>query len=596
MEKKVRTLSNHAYLLGTVARTEKLYIPVLLIYVVLQFAMPFILIIPPRYIVDGLAEGKTITEVCPMIAVMGGLYLTAHLLAKGIFTVKSNLELRLKVRLNVAMGDKCMHLDYETFESGDVIDTINSARLAVNGGLTFAQSISLSGSQGIGGYFTQLGNLAADIMKIAGMLYVLNELKAWVIAVMLVGMAVNIICCYEKKRTNVVLRDYSAPFLRKNRYCNRVLRSVEAGKDIRLYDLEDYLLDKFSECNENYIKAKNQYRNRQVMADIISSVCGGCVTFTVFFSLILLMNTGTITIGGFVMISGAVVSLFGCGIAMVSELMELDIHLTYMTDYRKLMEYKTAPGNAGRKISPGAHAIRFEDVSFSYGNSVSYGNTGSYGNAGSHGGSERKALEHVNVTIPAGEIVSIVGMNGAGKSTFVKLLTGLYRPTEGQIYIDDIPIGEIDRDSLTDYIAVLFQDFNTYSMTVEENVTLAEGKDSEKLEKSLAESGALERIKRMKEGTGTFVRDIFGNGGESLSGGEEQKLALARVFYKNADLLILDVKYSIVLIVYGVYRVREKLKIGTTYTNRKKNVYDVTWKRIRKILKSGIGSGSFFMP
>ena len=105
MEKKVRTLSNHAYLLGTVARTEKLYIPVLLFYVVLQFAMPFILIIPPRYIVDGLAEGKSITEVCPMIAVMGGLYLTAHLLAKGIFTVKSNLELRLKVRLNVAMGD-----------------------------------------------------------------------------------------------------------------------------------------------------------------------------------------------------------------------------------------------------------------------------------------------------------------------------------------------------------------------------------------------------------------------------------------------------------------------------------------------------------
>lgn len=257
MKKKVRTLSDHAYLLRTVARIEKLYIPVLSAYVTFQVVTPFILILPPGYIVDGLAEGKTMTEVCPMIAAMGGLYLIVNLLAKGIFTIKSNLELRLKVRLNVMMGDRCMRMDYEDLETDDTINTINSARLAVNGGLTYAQSISLSGSQGIGGYFTQLGNLAADIMKIAGMLYVLNELEPWVIVVMAVGMIVNVLCCYEKKRINIALRDYSAPFLRKNRYCNRLLRSAEAGKDIRLYGLEDYLLAKFSECNENYIQAKN---------------------------------------------------------------------------------------------------------------------------------------------------------------------------------------------------------------------------------------------------------------------------------------------------------------------------------------------------
>lgn len=253
MKKKARTLSDHAYLLRTVARTEKLYVPVLAAYVTFQVAMPFILIVPPRYIVDVLAEGKAVTEVWPMIATMGGLYLIVNLLAKGIFTIKSNLELRLKVRQNVMMGDRCMRIDYEDLETDDTINTINSARFAVNGGLTYAQSISLSGSQGIGGYFTQLGNLAADIMKIAGMLYVLNELEPWVIVVMAAGMIVNVLCCYEKKRINIALRDYSAPFLRKNRYCNRLLRSAEAGKDIRLYGLEDYLLAKFSECNENYI-------------------------------------------------------------------------------------------------------------------------------------------------------------------------------------------------------------------------------------------------------------------------------------------------------------------------------------------------------
>lgn len=522
MRKTVKTLSDHVYLLGTVARIEKLYLPVLLAYVTLQFAMPFILIVPPRYIVDGLADGKTITEVWPAIIVMGGLYLTVNLLAKGIFTIKSNLELRLKVRMNVMMGDKCMRIEYEELEAHDTIYTINSARLAVNGGLTYAQSIGLGGSQGIGGYFTQLGNLGANIMKIAGMLYILKELKLWVIAVMAAGMIVNVLCCYEKKRINIALRNYSAPFLRKNQYCNRLLRSAQVGKDIRLYDLEDYLLAKFSECNEKYIQAKNRYRNRLVMTDIVSAACGGCVTFAVFFSLILLLNAGSITVGGFVMISSAVAGLFGCGIAMVSELMDLDIHLTYLKDYRKLMEHKNAAGGTGRKIPPDLHVIRFDKVSFSYGNS------------------DRKALDQVSVTIHAGESISIVGMNGAGKSTFVKLLTGLYKPTEGRIYIDDIPIEEIDRDSLTDYMAVLFQDFNIYPMTVEENVAFTDVRDWERIEKSLGESGMLERIKRMRDGSRTFVNDSFGNGGESLSGGEEQKLALARALYKKSDLLILD--------------------------------------------------------
>ena len=92
-----------------------------------------------------------------------------------------------------------------------------------------------------------------------------------------------------------------------------------------------------------------------------------------------------------------------------------------------------------------------------------------------------------------------VAFHGAGKSTFVKLLTGLHRQAEGQIYIDVISTGGIDRDSLTDYMAVLFQDFSIYSMAVEENVAFTDRGDSEGIEKSLAESGILERVKRMGE-------------------------------------------------------------------------------------------------
>lgn len=522
MKKIAEAFSGHVYLLRVVMKNEKWYLLAILLYIMLDFVQPFLMIIPPKYILDGLAEGNSLTEVLPAVLLMAGSYFVVHTLIQSVLVWKGNFELRLKISLNVAMSDKYMQMDYADLESNDTIHAINSARLAVNGGLTYAQSIGLSGSQGIGGYFTQLCNFVSNLLKMTAMLYILKELKLWVIVVIATGTAIHMICGYVKKQTNVILRNYAAPFLRKNQYCNRTLRSAEAGKDIRLYELEDYLLDKFSECNDNYIDAKNRYRNRIVMADILSAVCSGGVTFAVFFSLIFLLGRGSITVGGFTMTASTVIGLFGCGIAMVAEWMDLDIHSVFMRDYRKFMDCKSAVSSSGRKISPGAHTIRFENVSFSYRDS------------------EQKALDHVSVTINGGETISIVGRNGAGKSTFIKLLTGLYRPTEGIIWIDNIPIDEFDRDSLADYFSVLFQDFHIYPMSVEENVTFTHKSDTERLEKSLEESGILERIERMKDTVKTPVRDAFRNDSEALSGGEEQKLALARVFYKDSDFLILD--------------------------------------------------------
>lgn len=251
MLKKIkRIFGDHLYLFGIIFNTEKRYLVAVLFYIILNYASPFVLIIPPKYILDGLIEGKSAMEILPMIIAMVGVYFVINILIKGIIVVKSNLELRLKVHLNVALSDKCMTIDYSEFESNETINIVNSARIAINGGLTYAQSIGLSGSQGIGGYFTQLCDLVTNMLKIITTLYILQKLKLWVIFIIIIGVIINVICGYVKKRTNVVLRNYAAPFLRKNQYCNRVLRSVEAGKDIRLYDLENYLLDKFSECND----------------------------------------------------------------------------------------------------------------------------------------------------------------------------------------------------------------------------------------------------------------------------------------------------------------------------------------------------------
>ncbi len=219
--------------------------------------------------------------------------------------------------------------------------------------------------------------------------------------------------------------------------------------------------------------------------------------------------------------------------------------------------------------------ISFENVSFEYSDD------------------HNEVFRGLNLTIHPGEKVAIVGPSGGGKTTLCNLIPRFYDVTEGRILLDGGDIKQYTLKSLRKNIGIVQQEVYLFSGTVYENIAYGRLNASrEEVIEAAKEAGAHEFIMNLKDGYDTYI----GERGVKLSGGQKQRISIARVFLKNPPVIILDVKYSIVLIVYGVYRVREKLKIGTTYTNRKKNVYDVTWKRIRKILKSGIGSSSFFMP
>ena len=206
--------------------------------------------------------------------------------------------------------------------------------------------------------------------------------------------------------------------------------------------------------------------------------------------------------------------------------------------------------------------------------------------------SDKKVFDNISLEIEKGQTIGLIGESGAGKTTFVNLILGLLDSPEGDILWDDIKINH-ETTSFHLNIGYIPQQISLLDDTIKANIVFGAEEENEKhIRNAIVQSQLEHFIKSLPDGIMTQV----GDRGVRLSGGQRQRIGIARALYKNPDFLVLDVKYSIVLIVYGVYRVREKLKIGTTYTNRKKNVYDVTWKRIRKILKSGIGSGSFFIP
>ena len=204
-----------------------------------------------------------------------------------------------------------------------------------------------------------------------------------------------------------------------------------------------------------------------------------------------------------------------------------------------------------------------------------------------------KALDDVRFDLRSGEVMALLGENGAGKSTLMKILSGVYTRDGGSMEIFGKEYGDLNPKLAQEVgVAIIHQELNMCKhLSVAENMYLGREK-TRGVMLSNSEMEAEARAILDELNIGLEPQQIVGD----LPVSKQQMVEIAKALSTNARILIMDVKYSIVLIVYGVYRVREKRRIGTSYTNRKKNVYDVTWKRIRKILKSGIGSGSFFIP
>ena len=179
---------------------------------------------------------------------------------------------------------------------------------------------------------------------------------------------------------------------------------------------------------------------------------------------------------------------------------------------------------------------------------------------------DRLILKNINIVLRPGESLSVVGLNGAGKTTFVKLLCRLYKPTEGEILVNGIPVCDIPFEEYGKIIAVVFQDFRLFAFSVRENVQMDTRGNADKVSESIAESGLAEKINKLTKGEDTFVYKEFDSEGIEFSGGEGQKLAIARALYKNTPIVILDEPTSALdpIAEYDVYKHFHSLSKGRT--------------------------------
>lgn len=299
-----------------------------------------------------------------------------------------------------------------------------------------------------------------------------------------------------------------------------LIYDIEPGKTIRLYDGAPLLLNIVKDSIHSFIdrfrvglRTINTYTAR---AQVITILCTGCL----YGMLILKAQSGALEIGTLITLGGTLQLVIATCVKNISDFINAQNIIQIMQHY---IDYLDLP-----EVSYSDKSVRFDNPHIEFRN-VSF----------KYPGSDVEVLKNVSFDIFPNERVSLVGKNGAGKTTAINLLARLYKPTSGNIYINGIDIHSLLESEYLSNISVVFQDFKLFPFTLKENIVMDQVYDANRLNSALDATHLLDRVATLEDGIDTFIKDDY-NDGVSLSGGEAQKVAISRAWYKDAPLLILD--------------------------------------------------------
>src|SRR5713101_7625412 len=320
---------------------------------------------------------------------------------------------------------------------------------------------------------------------------------------------------------------WGSRLLRRMTYLVTLVTTDSYAKEVKLFGLGGYFIDRYRLIAKAYYGTQRAQVARRYMTGFAWGNLSTIATSLTYLYVALQAIVGRLTLGDLTLYTTAASSVQGSIQGILGGFSGMYEHNLYLNNLFELMETKptmTTPAAVVKVPQPMRGEIRFENVTFAY------------------PGAEANALTDLSFTVKPGETLAIVGRNGAGKTTLFKLICRLYDPSAGRILIDGIDIRDFDPNELRAQIGAMFQDYVTYQATASENIGLGnvpDINDRERIEVAGAQAGAAELISRLPDGYDTALGKWFDHG-VNLSGGERQKVALARAFMRDAKILLLD--------------------------------------------------------
>jgi len=332
---------------------------------------------------------------------------------------------------------------------------------------------------------------------------------------------------YKRKNFNYIRR--RSKDRRQMNYYSDLMVNKDMVKEVRMFDLSDTFIEKYKDTFGRYYSGLRKLIISENIWHIIIAIVSSSVNLF-FFSLIAFkVFEGNIKIGDYSLYTGAITSIATAVTSLISVsssiyegTLFIDNLMSFMKEKQTVVPRIETPEKVAKNTS---HTIIFENVSFRY------------------PGTQRDVLKNVDLTIRPGDTIVLVGLNGAGKTTLIKLLTRLYDPTEGRILLDGKDIRDYDLKDLYSMFGIIFQDFGKYAFSVSDNIRFGDINkkfNEEDIVNAAKQSAADEYIEKLPDGYNTPLMRIFEENGIELSGGQWQKLAVARAFYSESDILILD--------------------------------------------------------
>ncbi len=474
-------------------------------------ARPLVNVLVMPYIIDELLSDRCVEKLAlyAVIIVVGGgmLSLISEMLSQKMVKYDISMDAFFSLRLS----KKVMEMDFQHTECKEALDQLQAAQ---NGYPNY--------SGGVYGISTQFFGVVSNALTLVS-LVTLIALNAPVL--FLVIIATVLLNAYMMSNINRLEVKHNMSRSKRDRIFNYFafkLTDFRYGKDIRLYNANRMMVDKWDSYRDEDIKDLVNEANHTVVFWFGRGFFNAVRNFATYIYLGVLAITGKITIGVFTQMISAGAAFNSSMENIMMYFQNVSKNCSYAVEYVNFMEYPDAISKGNKKIKPCEHTIEFHDVTFKY------------------PGTDVLVLDKINLTLHPGEHLSVVGLNGAGKTTFVKLLCRLYDPTEGTILLDGTDIREYDYEEYMKLFSPVFQDFKLLAFTMWENVVLDKDETDEKVKALLKKVGLEEKVNSLENGEQTLLFKTFDENGIEPSGGEQQKLAIARALYKDAPVVILD--------------------------------------------------------
>lgn len=509
----IHSIKNNIFLLKFIAESSKFRIPLAIIVSLINAVPPILNVLTIKHAMDMAVSGDifkavsfVLSAACIYIIIIafGGWY-------RNNFCLHSNVK--IEAYIQTVLYKKVSEIDLLSYDDADFYDMFTKALNE-----TSSRSISVLNS---------LTSFITSLTTIAGITTIIVTLEPIIIVFSLVPVLISLIVSTLSNKCRYDFEMDVVPVNRKKGYIRRLFYMKQYIKDMRLFDLYSYFVKQYNKENEKHNSIINKYENKFLMFEILQTSAQVLSVFGTILFLAFQVNLTVVSVGDFAGLlnsSQELGSNIGGLFSIVPELQKNSMHIDNL---KSLLSYNSKTECCDDKSTcvDDFKCLTLNNVSFRYNSGGEY------------------ILKNINLKISKGQKIAIVGYNGSGKSTLIKCILKLYDPSSGKIFYNEAEYTQLNPKILRTKFGVVFQDFQNFAVTVADNILCKEynsEKDNSVINSALLESGLMEKVLSLPNGILSMITKEFDDKGVVLSGGENQKLAIARALAKKCDILVFD--------------------------------------------------------